>query len=451
MVRYTPLSLSLLVLYFTIATVTGAPAPFYPVVNVDGGSSGAETVQVTQIDPLTMPTTSAWGESAVSASCYAFSTKTVERTITLNQAITITSTTGVTSVTTDYQTLTVTEYYTITSAEEQKPSTTLLPQKPTTVTEYKTLTTYPTISVSSSLTVTPSPSTLQISTVTVTVAPSPATITETIRLTSLRDDKLTVTDTQYLTVTPESTISKPAKSDQATPSVSEESTTADVTHYSYQSPAIVTIVQTVNAEVSSGVVTTPSYAASSSFEPSPPMSSTTTSSSPSLSSSLSSEAVAAQSESTTVLMTNSGIAGSPSVVKSSEADRTITVTQPAQTYTLIIDRSVIVTDGYTTYVTEYHTLSPSVSTTLSSRLIETTSIPASSSSPRTSTRDGTDSPKLSSPSSRIPFWSNTTTATTTTVSSVMPIATITGIMSTQFLSTATTMQAHSAGNWTFFS
>ncbi|KAK9367627.1 hypothetical protein V1509DRAFT_625766 [Lipomyces kononenkoae] len=460
MVRYTPLYLGVMVVCFTLSTVSGAPAPFYPVVNVDGGSSGAETVQVTEIEPITMLTTSPWGQAAATASCSASFVETVEYTITIT-ASTITSTIGVTSVTTDYQTLTVTEYYTLTSSAEQKASATLSSQKPimeTTVTEYKTLTitSYPNISSTRYVTVTPSSSTNEISTVTITVAASPATITKTISLTSLRTDKTTVTDTytQYLTGTPERTTPQSPKSESVTPTELEEYTT-------------VTIFQTVKPTVSSAEDIT-----RSSFDSLTPISSESSSAHGHLTTPVSvSESISSSVERATATITGhvssvgtgtvmvtgvstsdvETIVPSSSIARSSNADSTITVTQPGATYTLIIDRSVIVTDGYTRYVTDYHTLSPLVGTTSSRGLIETTPHPASPSSPSTSSRDGTDSTTLSSPRSLTftpftPFWSNTTTATATTVSTITPITTTTGKMSSE-----ATTEAYPARNWTFFS
>ncbi|KAK9385600.1 hypothetical protein V1515DRAFT_226653 [Lipomyces mesembrius] len=469
MVCYSSLSLGLLVVSLTFSSVSGAPAPFYPVVNVDGGSSEAETVPVTENDYIAI-TASTWGEGAVYTSCNAFSTETVEHTttVTVDQQSTITRTIGITSVTTDYQTLTVTEYYTITPPAESNASVTFGHQNSITETveytsphtEYKTLTVtrYLTISPSPTttayVTVTPSHSADKTTTVTITAAP--ITITETIGLTSLQIEQATLTNTQYVTVTPEQKISKSLTTVVATPIVSKEYTTVYVTHYSYLSPATVTIVRTEKPTVvSSTAIVTESSGPSSSFVLSAPISSvasvqTVPPSVPSETSSVStsnsvtvtvtaSSSISSSAESMTVTVTErvtflsspmpvtvtvtESVSSSSRVaiaIKqsstpvtaltiSSEVDSTITVTQPGETYTLIIDRTAIVTDGYTTYVTEYHALSPSVSATFSSSHIEATSTP---SSPSSSSFDGTSSTVLGSLNVPTPLWANTTITTT---------------------------------------
>ncbi|KAK9488742.1 hypothetical protein V1527DRAFT_456049 [Lipomyces starkeyi] len=503
MVRYSPLSLRFLVVSLALPSVNGAPAPFYPVVNVDGGSSAAETVPVTENDYFTV-TASTWGEGAVYMSCNAM-TETVEHTttVTVDQQSTITRTIGITSVTTDYQTLTLTEYYTIRLPTESNASVTFGHQNSITDrveynsphTEYKTLTVtrYPTVSPSPTSTayVTVTPKHTADETATVTITAAPITITETIGLTSLQFEQVTLTNTQYVTVTPEQTTAV------ASPTLSEEYTTVYVTHYSYLSPATVTIVRTVKpTEVSSTAIVTESSAPSSSFVVSAPLSSESLSGQTVSQSSSSAAAAAAawdllsktssvstsnwmtvivtpissmssSAESVTVTVTervpflsspepvtvtvtesvssSSGVAiaakqsSTPvtAVTISSEVDSTITVTQPGETYTLIIDRTAVITDGYTTYVTEYHALSPSVSATFSSSIIEATSSPSSRSS---SSGDGTSSTVLGSPNvpTLTPLWTNTT-ITTTTIPAI----------STYYPSTDTIPQSKPVHNGTF--
>ncbi|KAK9490657.1 hypothetical protein V1508DRAFT_256030 [Lipomyces doorenjongii] len=471
MVCYSSLSLGFLVISVTLSFVSGAPAPFYPVVNVDGGTSAAETVPVTENDYFTI-TASTWGEGVGYTSCNAFSTETIEHTttVTVEEQSTITRTIGITSATTDYQTLTVTEYYTIRSPAESNASVTFGHSITETVeynsphTEYKTLTVtkYPTISPSpvttTYVTVTPSHSADETTTVTITAAP--ITITETIGLTSLQIEQETLTNIQYVTVTPEQTISKSLTTVVATPIVSKEYTTVYVTHYSYLSPATVTIVRTEKPTVvsSTEIVTEASGPTSISSVPfvqtvSPSSSlaaaasdvrsetssvstsnSVTATVTASSSTSSSAESVTvtvtervpflSSPEPVTVTVTESVSSSSRVAIevkqsstpvtaftKSSDVDSTITVTQPGETYTLIIDRTAIVTDGYTTYVTEYQKLSPSVSITFSSSLIETISTPSSRSS---SSGDGTGSTVLGSLNvpTLTPLWANTTITTT---------------------------------------
>ncbi|KAK9330163.1 hypothetical protein V1520DRAFT_139507 [Lipomyces starkeyi] len=492
MVRYSPLSLGFLVVSLALPSVSGAPAPFYPVVNVDGGSSAAETVPVTENDYFTI-TASTWREGAVYTSCNAF-TETVEHTttVTVDQQSTITRTIGITSVTTDYQTLTLTEYHTIRLPTESNASVTFGYQNAITdVHKTLTVTRYPTGSPSPTTTayVTVTPSHTADDTTTVTITAAPITITETIGLTSLQFEQVTLTHTQYVTVNPEQTTVV------ATPTVSEEFTTVYVTHYSYLSPATVTIVRTVKpTEVSSTAIVTESSAPSSSFVlsaplPSEPLSGQKVSPSSSLADAaaaawdvlsetsgvstsnsvtvIPSSSMSSSAESVTVTVTErvpflsspepvtvtvtesvsspSGVAiaakqsSTPvtAVTISSEVDSTITVTQPGETYTLIIDRTAIVTDGYTTYVTEYHALSPSVSTTSSSSIIEATSGPSSRSS---SSGDGTSSTILGSLNvpTLTPLWTNTT-ITTTTIAAI----------STYYPSTDTIPQSKPAHNGTF--
>ncbi|KAK9374908.1 uncharacterized protein V1513DRAFT_444784 [Lipomyces chichibuensis] len=483
MVRYS-LSLGVLVVSLTLSCVSGAPALFYPVVNVDGGSSAVETVPVTEEGYFTIPT-STLGGGAVYTSCNAFSIETVVHTttVTVDQQSTITKIIGIDSVSTDYQTLTVTEYYTIRPTAESNASVTSGHQNSITQTveytsphtEYKTLTVtkYPTISPSRTttayVTVTPSHSADKTTTVTITAAP--ITITETIGLTTLQFEQVTLTNTQYVTVAPEQTISKSLTTVVATPTRSDGYKTVYVTHYSYLSPTTVTIVRTVNpAEVSSTAIAAQLSESRSSFVLSMPISSeplsaqtaspsssslaaaaAAASDAPSETSSASrsnsvtvtvtpSSSISSSAESVTVTVTervpflsspepvtvtvteavssSSGvaIAVKPSstpvtaVTISSEVDSTITVTQPGETYTLIIDRTAIVTDSYTTYVTEYRALSPLVSTTFSSSLIEATPSP---SSPSSSSGDGTGSTVLSlNVPTLTPPWANTTITTT---------------------------------------
>ncbi|KAK9323356.1 hypothetical protein V1517DRAFT_320526 [Lipomyces orientalis] len=473
MVRYSPSSLSFLVVYLALLTrVNGAPAGSYPVVNVDGGSSAAETVPITEVGYVAV-SASEWGEDPASTVCSAISTETIEKTttITIDQQTTITKTSGIISFITDYQTVTLSEYYTITPHNEAKTFITVGHENTITetvevssrYTEYKTLTVteYHTPSTSTATLVTATPSYTTDKTTTVTVTAAPSTITETISLTSTRTDKEIITTTQYVTATPETMISNPLATVLPTPTSVEQFTTVYVTHYSYLSPTILTIVRTATPTISTAVTvsseslsvhTLPSLTAashsaasshSSSVLPSTSVPVTVTAS-PSSSSSAELVTVTVTElapfssllEPVTVTVTESETSLSPVafpvesstpvtaiVTTSVEVASTITVTQPGETYTVIIDRSTIVTNGHTAYVTEYRAQSPSLTEAFST---------ASSSS---SSNDGASS-TASVPSAPTfpPRWTNTTA-----------LASLTSVAFTETIS-----PSKSARNGTFF-